>query len=108
MTIKKDNMIAISVTSKRKNTLMDLRFGRSPHFCLYDGEDFSFIDNPFHEEEDDVAPKVVKMLHKRKVAKIITGEIGPKAKKALEKSKIQIIMLEEDHINLQEIFKKLS
>lgn len=108
MTNKNDNMIAISVTSKRKNAIMDLRFGRSPYFCLYNGEDLSFINNPFYEEERDVAPRVVKMLHKKKVRKVITGEIGPKAKEALEKFKIQVIMLEEDHINLQEIMKKLS
>ncbi len=101
-------MIAISITSKRKNSLLDLRFGRSPHFCLFNGEDFRFIDNPYHEEENDVAPRVVKMLKEKEVSKIITGEVGPKAKDALEKSKIQVIMLEEDHINLQEIIKKLS
>ena len=101
-------MIAISVSGKRKNTMMDLRFGRTPHFCLYDGENITFIDNPYHEEESDVAPRVVKMLKKKKVQKVITGEIGPKAKEAMEASKIQIIMLDETNINLPDIIEKLS
>ena len=101
-------MIAISVTGKRKNTLMDLRFGRAPHFCLYDGEEIQFIDNPYHEEESDVAPRVVKMLKKKKVKNIITGEVGPNAKEALEESKIQIIMLDEHNINLPGVLEKLA
>ena len=101
-------MIAISVTGKRKNALMDLRFGRAPYFCIYNGEDISFVDNPFCEEESNVSPRVVKLLQEKQVKKIVTGEIGPTAKKELEKAKIQIIMLDEEHINIQEIIQKFS
>ena len=102
------SMIAISVTGKRKNSIMDLRFGRSPYFCLFNGDDITFLNNPYHEEEHDVAPRVVKLLHENNVQKVITGEIGAKAKKALEDYQIQIIMLQEDRISLQEILKKLA
>ncbi|MGQ8336403.1 NifB/NifX family molybdenum-iron cluster-binding protein [Sunxiuqinia sp. A32] len=100
-------MIAISVTGKRKNALMDLRFGRAPYFALYDGKDITFIDNPYFEEEHDVAPRVVKLLHDKNVNKIITGEIGPKAKKSLDQHQIQTIMLNEDRISIQGIIKKI-
>ncbi len=101
-------MIAISVTSRRKNAIMDLRFGRAPFFCLYDGKDISFIENPFCEDEHDIAPRLVNLLHQKNVKKIITGEIGPKAKMALEKNQIQIIILSEDRISLQGILKKIN
>lgn len=100
-------MIAISATDKKLNAPMDLRFGRAPYFFISNGDQSRFIVNPYSHEDTDVASRVVKMLTSEKVDKIITGEIGPKAHTNLQKSKIQIIMLEEDGIKISQIIKKM-
>jgi len=101
-------MIAISATDKKLTASMDIRFGRSPYFLLTDGVVTRFISNPFCQEDDDVAPRVVELLSKQEVSKIVTGEIGPKAKASLDKNKIQVIMLTEDKISLQHVLKKMN
>jgi len=101
-------MIAISATDKKLTAQMDLRFGRAPYFYISNGEESRFIVNPYCHEENDVAPRVVQMLADEKVDKIITGEIGPKAHNSLQKSNIQIIMLEEERIKINQILKKIS
>lgn len=101
-------MIAISATDKKLTASMDLRFGRCPYFLLVDGQETRFIANPFCKEEHEIAPRVVKMLKNENVTKIITGEIGPKAKENLDKHKIQIIMFSEDKVSLQYILKKMG
>lgn len=101
-------MIAISATDKKLTASMDLRFGRCPYFLLVNGQETQFIANPFEKENDDVAPRVVDLLKARGVSRIITGEIGPKAKASLDKHQIQIIMLTEDKISLQRVLKKMN
>ncbi|MCW0482508.1 NifB/NifX family molybdenum-iron cluster-binding protein [Gaoshiqia sediminis] len=101
-------MIAISATDRKLTASMDLRFGRCPYFLLTDGEVTRFIPNPYQEEENDVAPRVVELLKNQKVTKIVTGEIGPKAKTSLDQNKIQVIMLSEDKISLQHVLKKMN
>ena len=101
-------MIAISATEKKLTAPMDLRFGRAPYFYISDGSESRFIVNPYCHEDNDVAPRVVKMLAKEKVDKVITGEIGPKAHTSLQKNNIQIIMLEEERIKINQILKKIN
>ncbi|WP_372776287.1 NifB/NifX family molybdenum-iron cluster-binding protein [Mangrovibacterium sp.] len=101
-------MIAISATDKKLTASMDIRFGRCPYFLLSDGNTTRFIANPYYEEEENVAPRVVDLLKKENVSKIITGEIGPKAKARLDEKQIQIIMLSEDKVSLQYILKKIQ
>ena len=101
-------MIAISATDKKLTASMDIRFGRSPYFLLTDGVVARFIANPYCNEDDNVSPRVVDMLKKEDVSKLVTGEIGPKAKARLDETKIQIIMLTEDKISLQHVLKKMN
>lgn len=101
-------MIAISATDKKLTAPMDLRFGRAPYFYLSNGEDSRFIVNPYCQEDDDVARRVVKLLAEEKVDKIITGEVGPKAHASLQKNNIQIIMLEEERIKINQVLKKIN
>ncbi len=101
-------MIAISATDKKLTASMDLRFGRCPYFLLVDGDETRFIENPLSNEEKEIAPRLVEFLKKNNVTKIITGEIGPKAKENLTKFGMQIIMFSEDKVSLQYILKKMS
>lgn len=101
-------MIAISATDKKLSASMDLRFARCPYFLLTDGATSRFIANPYCDEDDHVAPKVVDLLKSENVSKLVTGEVGPKAKARLNEKQIQIIMLSEDKINLQHVLKKMN
>ena len=101
-------MIAISATDKKLTASMDLRFGRSPYFLLIDEDTTRFVVNPYSSEENDVAAQVVAMLKEERVTKVITGEIGPKAKVYLDRNKIQIIMLTEEKISLQHVLKRMK
>lgn len=101
-------MIAISATDKKLTASMDIRFGRSPYFLLTDGTMTRFIANPYCKEDDHIAPKVVDLLESENVSKIVTGEVGPKAKARLDEKKIQIIMLTEDKISLAHVLKKMN
>ena len=101
-------MIAISATEKKLTAPMDLRFGRAPYFYISDGEESRFIVNPYCQEENNVAPRVVELLVTERVDKIITGEIGPKAHSSLQKNNIQVIVLEEERIKINQILKKIN
>jgi predicted Fe-Mo cluster-binding NifX family protein len=101
-------MIAISATEKKLNAPMDLRFGRAPYFYISNGKESRFILNPYSHEDNDVAERVVEMLARENVDKVITGEIGPKAHTSLQKSKIQIIMLEEEWLKVSQVVKKIK
>lgn len=101
-------MIAISATDKKLNTSMDLRFGKAPYFYITNGTKSRFIVNPFCQEEENIAPRVVEMLKNENVTKIITGEIGPKAYSYLQQYNIQIIMLNEERINIGQVLKKFQ
>lgn len=101
-------MIAISATDKKLSASMDIRFARCPYFLITDGNESRFIANPYCNEDDHVAPKVVDLLKSKKVSRLVTGEVGPKAKARLDEKKIQIIMLSEDKISLQHILKKMN
>ncbi|PTN07930.1 NifB/NifX family molybdenum-iron cluster-binding protein [Mangrovibacterium marinum] len=101
-------MIAISATDKKLTSSMDLRFGRAPYFLLTDGETSRFVSNPFCNEESNIGPRLVNFLKEHNVNRIVTGEIGPKAKAKLDEFKIQLIMLSEDKIALLHILKKMN
>ena len=103
-----NQMIAISATDKKLTASMDLRFGRCPYFLLVGDEETKFVENPFCNEDSEIAPRLIEFLKKENVNKIITGEIGPKAKENLDKYKIQIIMFSEDKVSLQYIMKKMG
>lgn len=101
-------MIAISATGKKTRDLMDIRFARCPHFVLIDDQDTVTVDNPYFEEESDVATRVINWLHQLGVKKVITGEVGPKAQNLLQEKKIQIVLMDAEKISIQSLRKKLD
>lgn len=101
-------MIAISATGKKTRDLMDIRFARSPYFVLISEKGTLTVDNPYFEEEHDVATLVINWLIQLGVRKIITGEVGPKAQNILLEKKIQIILMDAEKISIQGLRKKLK
>jgi len=101
-------MIAISATGKKTRAFMDIRFARCPYFVFIDEKGTVTLDNPFWEKEEDVASQVVNWLKQLGVTKVITGELGPKARNFLLEQKIQIILMDAEKISIQSIRKKLN
>ncbi len=100
-------MIAITSTGNKPYSLMDLRFAKCAWFALFENGIIEFVENPFQEEEHNAAPQVVEWLAGRGVTKVITGELGSKARPALVEKRIQAILMEEDHISVQTILERI-
>ena len=100
-------MIAISATGKKTRDLMDLRFAKCPFFVLINDKGATTVENPFCNEEYDVATKVISWLHQLGVTKVITGEVGQKAQNLLQQNKIQVVLMDAEKISIQNIRKKL-
>lgn len=90
---------------KKLTASLDLRFEKSPWFLIVNQDKTRFIANPYHTEKTNQSDKVIEMLKKEKVTKVITGEIGPKAKDLLDENRIQLILLSGDKVSLQYILK---
>jgi predicted Fe-Mo cluster-binding NifX family protein len=101
-------MIAISATGKKARDLMDLRFAKCPYFVLINEKGTITVENPFCNEKCNVATQVVSWLHKLGVTKVITGELGSKARTLLFELKIQIVLMDAEKISIQNIHKKLN
>lgn len=80
-------MIAISSTGNKPRDLMDIRFARCPFFVFIENGTISYKANPFREQEENVAPDVIEWLINKGVTKVITGELGQKARLALQEKK---------------------
>ena len=100
-------MIAITSTGDKLSSLMDLRFGRSNYFCFLEGQSYEFVENPFLELEHDAAIRVTEWLAQKGVKKVITGEIGAKAKKALTDNNIQGILLDVERATIQKVMDRV-
>ena len=87
--------VAIVSDGKTLSSNVNLLFARSPYFIFFDIVDnkiekFKAIENPFKDNQRDVATAVVNFLNSKKVDVIILDEIAPKALNILHQSKIKI------------------
>jgi predicted Fe-Mo cluster-binding NifX family protein len=85
----------ICITSQGDNldSKVEPRFGRSPYFIIYDTEtsDFEAIKNPNAEAASGVGIKAGQLVADKKVAVVLTGQIGPNAVGVLKAAGIEII-----------------
>lgn len=84
---------------------LDLRFGRCAFFCLYNHNDggATFIKNEFKDAQGGAGAKVAEKMLNLGVDRIISGDFGPKAKDLLDKFKIQLVKMTDEHKSIQEI-----
>lgn len=101
-------MIAITSTGYKLKNLMDMRFARCTYFCFLRETGPEFILNPFQEQEQHIAPDVVKWLKERGVDQIITGEIGSFAQKSLREARIQAVLIDSNNYSVQGILNKIG
>jgi predicted Fe-Mo cluster-binding NifX family protein len=85
--------IAVSSTGKSLDSEVDPRFGRSAGFILFDSEsgNISYLDNSAQRElAQGTGIKTAQMIADAGMDVLITGQLGPKAAKVLNKSGIKM------------------
>jgi predicted Fe-Mo cluster-binding NifX family protein len=93
--------VALSVTTKAGlQSMLDLRFGRTPAFLIVSREngDWTVVDTVDNKAADAVhgaGGQAAAMLSKLDVDSVISGRYGPKAYQALEMLGIEMWMVEE-------------
>ena len=85
----------ICITSQGDNldAKIELHFGRSPYFIIYDTETskFEVIKNYNLEAESGVGIQSSKLISDNGVGVVLTGKVGPKASCALAMAGIKVM-----------------
>jgi len=101
--------VAFTSNGNNLNANLDTHFARCACFVFYDTltKGIEFLPNPYREGEEGVGEAVVKLISTRNVEKIITNELGLKAKSLLDSMKIQLIIYKNKEISIQDIINML-
>ena len=85
--------IAVTAKGGSLSAQVDQRFGRCAYFVLVDSETmkFSAFSNPASEASGGAGPAAAREISKNGAQIVITGEVGHKAKQALETAGIEIV-----------------
>jgi len=101
---------AITSTGNTPQAVMDSKFGRCCYFAIYNSESKSveYLPNPYHDAEDNAGTEAVRLLAKKNVSRIISGEFGLKIKPLLDSMKIQMIVVGSPGKKIVEIIEMLN
>ena len=101
----------IAITSEESNlqSKLDLRFGRTAWFCIYDTNTLktNFLVNENINANGGAGTKAAEKMAELGVQQVISGDFGPKAKDLLDKFKIQMVIL-DNKIKISELIEKIS
>ncbi len=102
-------IFAISSSGKTEKSFLDLRFGKCENVVLYDQStgNYSIIENQY-KNTDHSGEQLVQFLKKKGVSVVITGEVGPRASSALQKEKLQLVLLHEEKIKVEEVIDRIK
>ncbi|NLC52248.1 MAG: hypothetical protein GX764_08115 [Firmicutes bacterium] len=89
--------IAITVKEKDPGSQVDLRFGRCAYFAIYNDENkqWRFLPNPGAGEGSGAGVKAAQFILEEGVDLLLTGELGPNARQAIEASGIKVYSIPE-------------
>lgn len=98
-------MIAISVKENNKKSPLELCFGKSEHFFLYDPvkKTSSFIINPGKIGGKNSGKKAASYLVKSGVKTVFSSNFGVTVKKFFDKNKVQMVIVSDKVKSLEEI-----
>jgi len=85
--------IAVSATGGSINAKVEERFGRSPYFVIVDSDTmrFGLVTNPSVTSAHGAGPLTASLIAEREAEVVLTGRVGPKARQALETTRIAIV-----------------
>lgn len=92
--------ICVTSTGDKKNSEIDLRFGRCSYFAILDDEsqNFEFVPNPGINSVQGAGITSAQKIIDLGVDTVLTGNVGPNAMKLLRGSDIKIYSLKEGSI----------
>lgn len=85
--------IAVSAQGGSLSALVEGRFGRSPYYVFKDteGSGFEAFSNPNVNVSGGAGPQTAMLLERRGTEVVLTGRVGPNARRSLEASGIRIV-----------------
>lgn len=104
-----NKIFAITSSGKSEKSFLDLRFGKCENIVIYseEADSYNILENPY-KNTDHSGEQLVDFLKKQGVSVIITGEVGPKVSKLLEKEKLQLVLLQEERIKIEDITGRIK
>ena len=85
-------MIAITAQGERLDSKVDGRFGRCEYFILYDEQtkQYTAHPNPSRNASSGAGVGAAQFIVDSEVATLITGQVGPKAMRALKVAELDV------------------
>ena len=85
--------IAVSSTGGSINALVEERFGRAPYYVIVDSTTmrFGLVSNPSVTSAHGAGPQTAALVHERGATVVLTGRVGPNARKALDALGITVV-----------------
>ena len=100
------------ITSKGSEltALFEKRFGRAAYYCIYDEnlESISFIPNEQANAHGGAGTNAAGKMIELGIKRIVSGDIGPKAKDVLEKFDVEMISLTDTGQTIEQIIRQLK
>ncbi|MCK8827663.1 NifB/NifX family molybdenum-iron cluster-binding protein [Natroniella acetigena] len=83
---------------------LDTRFGRAAYFGIIDieGKELIFIKNEATSSSSGAGIKAAQLLADKKADALITGRVGPKAFRGLEKAGIKVYTSSNGEVSIQD------
>ncbi|WP_430885725.1 NifB/NifX family molybdenum-iron cluster-binding protein [Fusibacter sp. JL216-2] len=93
--------IAITSSGKSKHSLSDLRFGRCAYFAIYDAQKdtYEFIENDAIHSSHGAGISAAQKIQDLGIGIVLTGRLGPKAKKVLDAGSVKGYEIQEMEID---------
>lgn len=100
----------ITASGNSVHSSFDQRFGRAGWFCLYDHQTkhTTFYQNSNVDTKEGAGLLAAKKMAEIDAQRVISGDIGAKAKVLLDKLSIQIVLLPYQDLTIGAIIEKLS
>jgi len=100
------------ITSKGSEltALFEKRFGRAAYYCIYDenSESISFIPNEQADAHGGAGTNAAGKMLELGIKRIVSGDIGPKAKDVLEKFDVEMVSLIDTGQTIEQIIRQLK
>ncbi len=91
--IQAGQKLCFSAAGKDLEAEIDPRFGRARYFIIADPKtlEFEALENPAAEETQGAGIQTARLITSKNVGRVITGDCGPNALRALQASGIKVI-----------------
>jgi len=92
-TVQAGQKLCFSAAGKDLEAEIDPRFGRARYFLIADPKTLKFeaLENPGAEETQGAGIRTAQLISSKNVGRVITGDCGPNALRALQASGIKVI-----------------